>query len=70
MGNYVKINFTLDLDVAEAIHKLNKGERSKWVNQILKKHLQKDLEGEMAEGFEQPTEDFNSWEKLGFETWK
>ena len=61
----VKLNFTLEADVARYLQSIAKGQRSKWVNAILKEHMLK----EMAEGFKEPAEDFDAWEQLGFETW-
>ena len=66
----VKFNFTLDEDVAEFIRRIDKGQRSNYVNGVVRKYINEKQSKEIIEGFKQETEDFEALEQLGFETWK
>ncbi len=66
----VKFNFTLDPDVADAIREISKGNRSRWVNAVLRSFLGKHKKNKMTEGFQQQVENFDDWENLGFDAWE
>ena len=69
LSQSVKLNFTLEPIVAEKILKIDRGQRSRWVNQVLKNFLSHHTKNEMIAGFKQKREDSEMWEDLGFETW-
>ena len=66
----VKLNFTIEENIAKEIKKISKGKRSSWINMIIKDYLTKRKKEKIIEGFKQEVEDFDSWENLGFEAWK
>jgi len=66
----VKLNFTIEENIAKEIKKISKGNRSSWINMIIKDYLTKRKKEKMIEGFKQEVEGFDSWENLGFEAWK
>ncbi len=59
--NKVKFNFTLDIDVARYIKNIDAGERSKVVNAILKRYIDKEQTGESR----QPEKNIKSRKKRG-----
>ncbi len=68
----VKLSVTLEKDVAEYVSSFGKRQRSRKMNAILKQYMKQDQRNTMVEGFQQSAEDFESWERLGFENdaWK
>lgn len=67
-----RVTLTLETDVIEYLNSIGHRKRSRQVNAIIKEYLSKREKSAMIEGFQQKTEGFENWEKLGFESdaWK